>query len=66
MEVQILTTSEGKPMLCVQNYLYVKNKDLVNKIRQDCRKKRDLKCQAYLKITFNNENPEFVSDHCHP
>ena len=58
MEVQVLTTSKGNPMLYIQNYLYVKKKDLVNKIRWDCVKKRtDLKCRAYVKTTFNNENP---------
>ena len=39
MEVQVLTTTKGKPMLCIENYLYVKNKNLVNQIRWDCLKK---------------------------
>ena len=67
MEVQVLTTTKGKPMLCIENYLYVKNKNLVNQIRWDCLKKRtDLRCQAYVKTTLNYGDPEFVSDHCYP
>ena len=49
MEVQVLTTTEGKPMLCIENYLYVKNKNLVNKIRWDCLKKNRLKIPSLYK-----------------
>ena len=65
MEVQTIKTNQGKVKIVVNDFLYIKNKNLTTSIRWECVRRRRDNCKATVKTDMNNQNPEIIGDHSH-
>ena len=65
MEVQTIKTNQGKVKIVVNDFLYIKNKNLTTSICWECVRRRRDNCKATVKTDMNNQNPEIIGDNSH-
>ena len=60
MEVQTIKTNQGKVKIVVNDFLYIRNKNLTTSIRWECVRRRRDNCKATVKTDMNIQNPEII------
>lgn len=64
--MELIKTNQGKSKICLNGFMYVKQKECNSHIRWRCSKSSSFKCKGILKTTLTNCNPEMTNIHNHP